>query len=242
VKVLKKEYVAGPFPLWNCWVKDPLLARGLANEIELFLGAKRECARSLSPSDGERAGVRGSIWFVAHSNGAVIALLAARRLITRGHKIGGLILTGAACEADVEKNEIMEWLRNGKLGAAIAYSSADDAVLDGDPAHSSINPQPSTLNRVREWLWGKLMWPYGCLGRTGWLYRGTVFNPSLQHSITPPLRSISTRWFPGGHSAYFAAQNINRTFEQIYQDVENVGSAENLTQDTRSQSRKENKP
>src|SRR5438552_15559332 len=37
IKVLKKEYVAGPFPRWNCWVKDPLLARALANEIELFL-------------------------------------------------------------------------------------------------------------------------------------------------------------------------------------------------------------
>src|SRR5437763_2105735 len=41
VKVLKKEYRAGPFPWWNCWVKDPLLARGLANEIELFLGDRR---------------------------------------------------------------------------------------------------------------------------------------------------------------------------------------------------------
>jgi hypothetical protein len=37
VKVLKKEYAAGPFPRWNCWVKDPRLARSLANEIELFL-------------------------------------------------------------------------------------------------------------------------------------------------------------------------------------------------------------
>ncbi len=38
VKVLKKEYRAGPFPRWNCWIKDPLLARSLANELELFLG------------------------------------------------------------------------------------------------------------------------------------------------------------------------------------------------------------
>src|SRR5256885_2716882 len=37
IKVLKKEYVAGPFPRWNCWVKDPRLAQALANEIELFL-------------------------------------------------------------------------------------------------------------------------------------------------------------------------------------------------------------
>ncbi len=70
-----------------------------------------------------------SLWFVAHSNGAVIALLAAKRLIARGYRIGGLILTGAACEADVEKNGVLEWWRNGVLGAAIAYSSQDDQVL-----------------------------------------------------------------------------------------------------------------
>ena|SRR5436190_1958984 len=37
IKMLKKEYRAGPFPRLNCWLKDPLLARSLANEIELFL-------------------------------------------------------------------------------------------------------------------------------------------------------------------------------------------------------------
>src|SRR2546425_3792626 len=100
VKVLKKEYAAGPFPRWNCWVKDPLLARGLANELELFL----------SPSTLDTQHSSPSVWFVAHSNGAVIALLAARRLIARGHRIGGLILTGAACEADVEKNGGLEGL------------------------------------------------------------------------------------------------------------------------------------
>src|SRR5947209_18097788 len=76
IKVLKKEYFAGPLPRWNCWVRDPRLARGLVSEIELFGDA--------------------SIWFVAHSNGAVIALLAAKQLIERGHKVAGLILTGAA--------------------------------------------------------------------------------------------------------------------------------------------------
>src|SRR5439155_6122308 len=83
VKVLKKEYRAGPFPRWNCWVKDPLLARSLANELALFVSATNP---------------QPSIWLVAHSNGAVIALLAARLLIKRGFKIGGLILSGAACE------------------------------------------------------------------------------------------------------------------------------------------------
>src|SRR2546422_8015454 len=86
VKVLKKEYAAGPFPRWNCWVKDPLLERGLANELQQFLS--RPSILNYQPS----------LWFVAHSNGPVSALLAARRLIARGHKISGLILTGAACE------------------------------------------------------------------------------------------------------------------------------------------------
>src|SRR2546421_1769461 len=85
VKVLKKEYRAGPFPRWNCWVKDPLLARSLANELELFL------QNSAIPSLHQSA--LPSAWLVAHSNGAVIALLTAKRLIERGFKINGLILT-----------------------------------------------------------------------------------------------------------------------------------------------------
>src|SRR2546427_5225070 len=79
VKVLKKEYRAGPFPRWNCWVKDPLLARSLANELELFL------QNSVTPSLHHSA--LPSAWLVAHSNGAVIALLTAKILIERGFKI-----------------------------------------------------------------------------------------------------------------------------------------------------------
>src|SRR2546426_12153372 len=52
VKVLKKEYRAGPFPRWNCQVKDPLLAHSLANELELFL------QRALPLRSGDRPEVR----------------------------------------------------------------------------------------------------------------------------------------------------------------------------------------
>src|SRR6266567_7557972 len=81
VKVLKKEYRAGPFPHWNCWLKDPLLARSLANELELFL---------LRSKSGLPIRCRTGfplVWLVAHSNGAVIALLAAKSLIDRGYQI-----------------------------------------------------------------------------------------------------------------------------------------------------------
>jgi hypothetical protein len=202
VRVLKKEYRAGPFPRWNCWVKDPLLARGLTNEIELFLSNQQPPATSSNQPCRP--------WFIAHSNGAVIALLAAKRLVARGYLIGGLVLTGAACEADVEKNGVLAWSSAGALGAAIAYSSPDDAVLDGDADHSALSARPSLLRRLREFVWGKLMWPYGCLGRTGWLCRGAAF---------PAQPRIFTRWFAGGHCAYFTPENLERTFDQIYRDT-----------------------
>src|SRR5436309_10436577 len=207
VKVLKKEYRAGPFPRWNCWIKDPLLARSLANELELFLRPQRS---AFNPQ----------LWFVAHSNGAVIALLTARLLIKRGFKIGGLILTGAACEADIERNEVLQWRCRGMLGSAIAYSSTEDHIL---PELPTLDPVASVVSRFRSWVWGKLLWPYGGLGRTGWLLDGRPLSrlDSLAAAegmaCRPP--AIFTRWFPGGHSGYFAPQNIARTFEQIYGDI-----------------------
>jgi pimeloyl-ACP methyl ester carboxylesterase len=194
IKVLKKEYAAGPFPRWNCWVRDPRLAHGLVNEIELF---------------GEQP-----IWFVAHSNGAVIALLAAKQLLERGHRVAGLILTGAACEADLAKNGVREWLEQGSLGVALAYCSADDEVVAGDA-----RADKSFGAKVRDWFWGKAMWPYGCLGRTGWLWKGQPLSAPGKGEVNLPLERIMTRWFPGGHSTYFAPANIEKTFEQIYQDI-----------------------
>jgi pimeloyl-ACP methyl ester carboxylesterase len=190
VKVLKKEYRAGPFPRWNCWFKDPLLGRGLANEVELFL-----------PSDKPAP----ALWFVAHSNGAVIALLAAKRLIESGHNVSGMILTGAACEGDIDKNHVDQWLRERRLGSAMAYSSAEDRVL----------PQPATSSRsVIRAIYSVLARPYGSLGSTGWLRNGEPLS-----DIDRPFATLQTRWFAGGHSIYFMPAHIERTFEQIYQDI-----------------------
>jgi hypothetical protein len=229
VHVATRHYWAGPFPRWNCWVKDPCLARGLANELELFLGEPSvRCQVSrvrCQPSEPDapvsrntQHATRPSLWLLAHSNGAVIALLAAKRLIARGHRIGGLILTGAACEADLDKNGVRAWCRTGALGAAIAYSSADDEVLDGDPSHGT-DPRRSPLATVRSWLWGRLMWPYGCLGRTGWVSSRSRITP---HASRPP---IFTRWYPGGHTAYFTPDRLEQTFSQIYHDIAHTEGA-----------------
>src|SRR5438128_4005701 len=60
VHVTTRHYWAGPFPRWNCWVKDPYLARGLANELELFLGSERRSPplpNPLLPAREEREAV-----------------------------------------------------------------------------------------------------------------------------------------------------------------------------------------
>lgn len=204
VRVEKRKYFAAPFPRWNCWVKDPLLARGLASELEVLADS--------APSY--------SIWFVAHSNGAVISWMAAKRLIARGYKIGGLILTGAAVEADIQRNGILNWWSNGKLGAAIAYASQDDEVVAGDPRAVGGH----FVRRLRAWCWGKAMWPYGCLGRSGWYWNDKpVPERGVGGSVEEGrLPKIFTRWQRGGHSTYFTPGHQDRTFEQMYVDMEAV--------------------
>jgi hypothetical protein len=213
LKVLKKKYRAGPFRFWNCWLKDPWLARSLAKEVALFLPPPPvlpALQHSSTPSLPLSPPLQHSttplppsppIWFVAHSNGAVIALLTAKRLIAAGYPIGGLILSGAACEADLEKNHLMEWYCESKLGAAIAYSSPDDHLL-GLPA--------------------RLLWPYGSLGRTGWLWDGEPF--ANLDGLTAAKHRIFTLSFRGGHSTYFSPQNINYTFHLIRNQIAQLSS------------------
>src|SRR5437867_9374489 len=83
IKVIKKEYRAGPFPRWNCYVKDPALARSLANELELFLSPPVAPKSDEGGSSPVTRHPSPSLWFVAHSNGAVIALLTAKILAQR---------------------------------------------------------------------------------------------------------------------------------------------------------------
>jgi hypothetical protein len=67
---------------------------------------------------------------------------------------------------------------------------------------------------MRRWVWGKLLWPYGRLGRTGWTIEGRpLCNANAE------LSTIRTRWFAGGHSGYFTPENSARTFERIYEDI-----------------------
>jgi pimeloyl-ACP methyl ester carboxylesterase len=193
VHVIKKEYGAGPFPRLN-WLKNRRLAAGLAAELELFAGGRggQECPRSVS--------------IVAHSNGSVIALRTAALLIARGIKIHCLILTGSACEPDIARNGVRDWVISNQVKRAISYSSRRDGVV----SHGT-TAEDGWARRGWDRVWGVLSWPYGSLGRTGWMFEGKPFQ-SLQHRIF-------TRWFEGGHCGYWLSRNIEGTFETIYTDL-----------------------
>lgn len=112
VKVLKCEYPAGPFPVWNHFVKNPRLARARANEIEEIL----------------RYGPR-RIGMVGHSNGTHIEVLTARELARRGIATEVLITTGSVLHPSVRKNGILDLMEAGMLERAYAYCSGGDLPL-----------------------------------------------------------------------------------------------------------------
>lgn len=109
-RVLKREYRAGPFPLWNVLVKNRLHARGLSNEIMAFGPEHRLC-------------------FVAHSNGTDIALKTIKRLATLGKRTDTLVVIGSVLPSDARKSGIEDLIENGHLGKVISYSSVDDEVI-----------------------------------------------------------------------------------------------------------------
>jgi pimeloyl-ACP methyl ester carboxylesterase len=133
------------------------------------------------------------ISFVSHSNGADIAVRAIRKLAAQtGARTNALVCIGAAIQSDVGKNGILELLTTNDLGRAVAYCSESDRTLAT-----------------------KVKWPYGDLGRTGF----------LPHVIGLPLRyegdvRLMTRWFPGySHTGYFASLNEDKTYDMILRDV-----------------------
>lgn len=167
VRVIKKEYIAGPFP-WVNWFRNRLLARGLAAELELF-----------SQQPGET-----DLWMVAHSNGACVAMDTVRLLTDKGIRVAGVILTGGACESDVDRIGVETLVRYGLLGRAVAFASRADSVVRTDG-------------------WRRLIkWPYGNLGRVGWMRDGKPYRDER----------IFTLWFGGGHCGYFADSTRDITF------------------------------
>lgn len=134
--VIEPDYWVGPFPIINNWICDPYVSKALAKTIQSQCGTL-------------------PVFFVAHSNGAVIALRTAQLLIAAGKSVGGSVMMAGAIDPDVVQTGLLSNVNAKQLGFAAAYCSKEDDVLT---------------------LPGWLMWPYGNMGAVGWQVKGQPYS------------------------------------------------------------------
>lgn len=193
--VISHEYLEGPLPLWNNWVENEKVAKEVFDKIQATKGHL-------------------PIFLVAHSNGTVIALLVAKMLVAIGEFVSGMILIAGAIEPNIEQNGVLDMFQVQKLGFSIAYCSQFDEVVRGDPRVD----KPWYL-KLKDMIWGALMWPYGSLGVTGWLFKNETMTAS----------DIITRWYKCSHTGYFEGDLCNVIFQQILIDIRYVGRSFNAS-------------
>jgi pimeloyl-ACP methyl ester carboxylesterase len=116
VCVQTQRYASGALPPLNYFLRNPFLARSLANELEPY--AEEGC----------------EIAFVGHSNGTDINLRAAKILAGRGYHIRSMVLIGSVVHEDVDHSGISWMITNdilGRpgLGRAFAYCSKADYIV-----------------------------------------------------------------------------------------------------------------
>jgi pimeloyl-ACP methyl ester carboxylesterase len=191
--VITHEYTAGPFPLWNNWVENERIANDVFDKIQATKGHL-------------------PIFLVAHSNGTVIARRVAQMLVAVGDFVSGLILIAGAIESNIDRNGVLDMFKAQKLRFVCAYCSTGDEVVRGDP-----RVDKAWYLKLKDRIWGWLMWPYGSLGVTGWLYRNDKMVAS----------DIVTRWYKCSHSGYFEGNLRNIVFKQILLDIRFIGRRSN---------------
>lgn len=130
------------------------------------------------------------IAFVAHSNGAVLALQACRELIGSGVAVRSLVLIAPALRTRDASREIGDYLATGMLDFALLVRPTKDAVIGAVG---------------RSWRTKLAAWPWGSLGHDGWnadalgqwsgifpSAAGTIDLPDMGHS--DPVAPRNRRW------------------------------------------------
>ena len=198
VKVLKKEYRAGPLPLFNTYVENRRLAKALCSELVLF-------------RDRE-------LYFVSHSNGTDVALKTIKLLTGCGIKTAGAVFIGSVLDPDIQRSGIRELVDSGMLERAVAWSSEDDQVIRRAAGFSWYASRILSFG---------LLCGYGRLGSDGFQLAGqpTGFSARvLGGKITVPdfafTTGVATRWWNGfGHSTYFEPDHLKTTFQWMANDL-----------------------
>jgi hypothetical protein len=116
-RLLMREYKAGPFPLWNRLVKNPMVARSYVRDILRELDAWRSKGRE------------PRLHFLTHSNGACIAAMTMDMLAAEGVRTESALMIAAALDSRPERSGLLELHQSGFLGRAIAWWSEADRII-----------------------------------------------------------------------------------------------------------------
>lgn len=139
VETIRSEYFALPLPRIEAF-RNRGRTRALVEEfVAKRLGAKRFEDAAVS--------------IVSHSNGGVLALQVARKLIAMGVPIRALVLIAPALRTGPATREIAGWLESGMLDYALLVRPTRDLLI------SSIGAN---------WRTRLFSWPWGSLGNDGW--------------------------------------------------------------------------
>jgi len=189
--VLTKEYEAGPIPLFNVHFQNRWLAKGLADEIELFFDDRRF----------------PNIFFIAHSNGTDVALKTIQLLAARGIPTRAFIAVGSVLKSDIDSNGVQELVLAADLDRAISYSSNNDLAIKwgqhslgyGGLGRTGWTREGNPLHSVT--TFGDRAIPAG--------------DASLQVS---ELNIFTRRFDAFGHGDYFSTPNIDAIFASFRKD------------------------
>lgn len=121
IQTEKRDYFAGPLPIWNHFVRNPRIAKGLAREIALYVNGRYPDWPDLNDT--------WRIYFAAHSNGCSIALRTSIALARMGIQTEAMVLTGSVTDPDVRRSGVLEMVRSGYLRRAVLYASDSDLPL-----------------------------------------------------------------------------------------------------------------
>ncbi len=160
IGTVSAKYFALPLPRIEA-LRNQERSRALVREV-LDLAAHCE----------ELTGVFPSISFVCHSNGGVLALQVARKLIAQGIPIRAMVLIAPALRTGPASREIAAWLDCGMLDYALLVRPTRDLLIRAMGAN---------------WKTRLFSWPWGSLGSDGWDVEaiGDVF-PNIPETIDLP--------------------------------------------------------
>lgn len=203
--VLTDQYDAGPFPVWNCFIRNPRASRALGKVVENWIDS--------APEDNQRVRVH----IVAHSNGCDIARRLAIRLTSRGYDVESLLLFSAAIPNTVEKMGLWPALKSepetGRLGRLVIYSGDSDRVLAPSPDWS--RPWTVALACAR--------WPYGNAGRVGISDADRKISGMGSTVAGDGIRAVNRVFRGWEHGDFFPPQypgRVESVFQMIGRDMQ----------------------